>query len=243
MVTPEGVRVEMVLAGLGSRFGAALVDGAIQIGLLIALSLLDALLSNQFGSTTGNAFGAVLLIVIFLVLFGYHVAFETLRGGRSPGKSVSGLQVVRAGGGSVTLWPSMVRNILRLVDFLPSAYLIGILAILASGRNQRVGDLAAGTVVIKSRRPRKGRPAWNRNVPGPRPAGGAWEASAVTPEEVAAVRTFLLRRRELDAEARARLGWELAERLRPKVTGADPEMHPEVFLEALVADKLSRSAT
>ena len=245
VVTPEGLALELVLAGPGSRFGAALIDALIQAVVLAALVILVA--ATRGGS--GTVLAAVFLILGLLVLLGYHIAFETLRAGRTPGKKAFGLRVVRAGGGPVTFAPSALRNVLRLVDFLPFAYLSGLLVLLVTPRNQWLGDLAGGTLVVREARAllpavAPGGVAGDPDRGAPVGAGGlapAWDVSSVTPAELAAVRAFLSRRPTLDPGARARLAWELASRLGPKVSGPDPGLHPETFLEQLVAVKLALS--
>lgn len=194
------------------------------------------------GDSAGDlALAAVALVVAFafLVNFGYDVAFETLASGRTPGKRWTGLRVVRADGGPVTFSTSAVRNLMRLVDGL-FAYAVGVVAILVSARNQRLGDLAAGTVVVRERRA----PAeeWARHEHHvPVEDLRTWDVSAVTTEEVATVRRFLDRRAELTAEARGRLAHEFALRLRPKVAGAPDDLPPETFLEHLAAAKAART--
>jgi hypothetical protein len=149
--------------------------------------------------------------------------------------------VVEADGSPVGFLTSAVRNVMRLVDVLPTAYLVGIVSILVSSRNQRLGDLAAGTLVVRdrlgSRRPR-------RTGPAPVPAHadtGAWDVSGVTVEELVAVRRFLERRHELTPEARNSLGSELASALRPKVAGVPETVEGESFLERLAAAKQARA--
>ncbi|MFP5377582.1 MAG: RDD family protein [Acidimicrobiia bacterium] len=244
IATPEGVDLQLTLAGLGSRAVARIVDQAIQTGVIVALGLLAAVAAGGPGGGADVA-GAAFLLLVFVVQFGYDVLFETLASGRTPGKRWSGLRVVRADGGPVAFVPSAVRNLLRLVDFLPGVYAVGMVAVLASGRNQRLGDMAAGTLVVRER---GGRRPVDRAA-APAAAGGgdagsgtaAWDVSAVTAEEVATVRRFLERRAGLTGEARARLAAELAQRLRPKVVGPPPRQAPEDFLEALAATKAARS--
>ena len=236
--TPEGVELELVLAGVGSRLVATLADLVLKGIILLALWIVGDALG-------GEGFVVALLVVAsFLVWFGYDVAFETLASGRTPGKRAAGLRVVRLGGGPVGFLGSAVRNLLRLVDSLPGIYAVGAVCVLFSRRNQRLGDLAAGTLVVRERR---------APLPGSLPGGdfgvadfaaadryAAWDVSGVTPYELVTVRRFLERRWQLDPGARGRLGWELAERLRPKVAGAPPGLHPEQFLEALAEAKASR---
>jgi uncharacterized RDD family membrane protein YckC len=236
--TPEGVEVELVLAGLGSRLVAALVDGLIQGSVLIALWVVGVFAA---GPSDGGGFVVAILVVLsFLVMFGYHVVFETLASGRSPGKRAAGLRVVRYGGEPPGFLASAVRNIVRLVDFLPGSYLIGVVSILVSSRNQRLGDLAAGTLVVRERRVGLATPA--------APADWAladryatWDVSAITPFELVTVRRFLERRRDLSPDARARLARDLADRLRPKVAGAPETSSPEEFLEGLAVAKAARA--
>ena len=236
--TPEGVELELVLAGVGSRLVGALVDFLIKAVVLFALWLV----SGAVASDDGGFLVALLIITSFLVLWGYDVAFETLASGRTPGKRAAGLRVVRLGGEPVGFLASAVRNLLRLIDMQPGfIYAVGAVTILFSRRNQRLGDLAAGTLVVRERRaplPGAARPPVPDFATADRYA--AWDVSGVTAYELVTVRRFLERRWQLDPGARGRLGWELAERLRPKVAGAPPNLHPEQFLEAVAEAKAAR---
>lgn len=241
IAVPEGLDLDLDLAGLGSRFVATLVDQLLRWAVLVPLGIVVGLLAAASGGrqwAPGVAAG-VLLVVVFVVQFGYDVVFETLASGRTPGKRWTGLRVVRLDGAPVGFTTSAVRNLLRLVDFLPFSYAVGIVAILASARNQRLGDLAAGTLVVRER---KARPPDVLVAP---EAGAAadvalWDVSAVSADEVATVRRFLDRRSSLTPEARARLAWELATRLRHKVAGPPEDIHPETFLVELAAAKAAR---
>ena len=228
LTTPEGVTVDLVLAGLGSRCAAALIDGAVRVVVIIAV----AIVAGLAGGPRGGWAAAAGVIGAFLVLFGYDVLFEVTAGGRTPGKRWCGIRVVDRSGGPVRLVASVVRNLLRLVDFLPSAYLIGTVTLLISPRNQRLGDLAAGTYVIRERRA-AAPAAW---VPPPvEQIVRTFDVAQVTAEEVATARRFLERRAELLPAARTRLARDLAGRLRTKVAGFESVTDDEQFLEQLVA--------
>jgi len=240
--TPEGVDVDLTLAGIGSRFIASLIDTSIKI---IALGGFFIFLFGGASLLDGDAFtslgAAVYLVVAFLIMFGYDVFFETLSSGRTPGKRWTGLRVVRTGGRPVGFVASAIRNVVRIVDFLPSLYLIGMITAIATRMNQRLGDLAAGTVVVRERPIPVGArdPAPTERVALP-PDIGSWDVAAITAEDLATIRRFLERRTELAPHARAHLAQELAARLRHKVAGA-PAMAPETFLEQVSAAKAKRA--
>ena len=237
IATPEGVDVELTLAGIGSRFIAALLDLLIQGSVLLAAAFALGVLGNN----DAGGFGvAAYSIVFFLVFFGYDVLFEVRSRGRTLGKRWTGLRVVRTGGRPITFVPSCVRNVMRLVDILPAFYAIGMLSIFVTARNQRLGDLAAGTLIVRERpgglreRPAPFEPAVAR-------AGDGWDVSAVSAQDVGTVRQFLARRGSLEDGARAQLAGELERRLRPLVAGAPERLAAEEFLERLAAAKADRA--
>ncbi len=240
VATPEGVTLEVTLAGVGSRFAAGFVDQLLKVAVFAALAVLGAVIESASGTPSG-VLAAAIVVVVFLVQFGYDVLFETLASGRTPGKRWTGLRVVGTGGGPVGFVASALRNILRIVDALPGFYLVGILAVLFTRNNQRLGDLAAGTVVVRERRQVTALPS-SPSAPSDVVAAdtGLWDVSAVTADEIATVRRFLDRRATLTPEARDRLAMEMATRLGPKVVGPPRHWDPEAFLEYLVTAKAAR---
>ena len=235
IATPEGVEIELTLAGLGSRFIAGLIDFAIRLLPLIALLVL-------VDPRTGAIGAAIFAIADFGLQFFYYVLFEVLGGGRTPGKRATGLRVVRSGGRPVTFVRSMLRNIMRIIDAI-GFYFVGMVTIFITNNNQRLGDLAADTLVVRDRhgdRRRGAAPpvAGTTYDPG---AALTWDVSAVSAADVATVRSFLERRSSIGSGARVDLARQLAERLRPLVGGAHEPSH-ERFLEMLVAAKARREA-
>ncbi len=232
--TPEGVPLELTLAGVGSRFASALLDYILQFIILVALALV---LSYGVGFSPGSSSvsAAFWVVGFFAVFWGYDVAFEVLNSGRTPGKAANGLRVVRESGAPVTFAPSAVRNVIRLIDLIPGTYLVGIASILITKRNQRVGDLAAGTLVIREARKLPPEVLVSRSVQAP-----TWDTSAVGQQDLDTVAAFLARRHELAAGARIQIAAELAGRLRPKVGGAIAGDGDEMFLERLLAAKRGR---
>jgi uncharacterized RDD family membrane protein YckC len=234
IATPEGVSLDLTLAGLGSRAIAGCID-------LVLKAALVGLLMIVLLALIGTTAALVIVPAIGMTMLVYDVLFEVLAAGRTPGKRVSGLRVVRCSGRPVDLTASAIRNAVRLIDGLPLSYLPTIVSILLTRRNQRPGDLAADTVVIRDReidRARHG-PAAAAAVPATAPAGMTWDVSAVPAEDLATVRAFLERRAGLAPEARRRLAAQLDRALRPRVGGAD-EPDPERFLEILYDAKRAR---
>lgn len=234
IATPEGVDLDLPLAGLGSRFVATLIDVLVYGIPIIALVLVG------FGS--GNGFVlAITVVAVFATILGFDIAFETLNRGRTPGKALLRIRVVRAGGGPVRFLDSAVRNLLRLIDWLPSLYTIGLIAILVSERNQRLGDLAVGTLVVRDHPPA---PVWSTpgTGVGVHPHAADWDVSAIGDDEVRALRRFLERRDELAPDARGHLATELARRVVPRVAGPSGTEPPEFVLEQIVAVKAARRA-
>ena len=224
----------MDLAGLGSRMIATLIDSAIQGAVLVALGLAILGLELDQASTAAFVLGAV-----FLIVFGYFFAFEGMWAGRTPGKRAQRIRVVRTDGQPVGWAPVAVRNLLRLVDVLPTSYAVGALAILLTKRSQRLGDLAAGTVVVR-----------DRIAPTPRAlmlpvaasiAGSTLDATALTDAEYTVIRSFLERRNGLLPAARHQLSAQLATIARSKVGGGNTFAGgDEALLEAVAASYRAR---
>lgn len=138
--TPEGVALRLTPAGPVLRFYAWFIDSAIRLavmtGLIITLSFLENL---------GNG---LLLILFFFIEWFYPVYFELFHNGKTPGKSMMGLFVAQENASPITPASSLIRNLLRFVDFLPFAYGFGLVCVLSNQRFQRIGDIVAGTVVL-----------------------------------------------------------------------------------------------
>ena len=151
--TPEQIALEFPLAGAGSRFLALAIDTFVQLGdrpgpraRRRSSSLWFRSLGYQ--STATWAF-ALLILLGFLLYYGYFAAFEALWGGQTPGKRAVGLRVISVTGQPITAFDALLRNLLRIVDQMPGIYAVGVLSIFFTARNQRLGDLVAGTVVVQ----------------------------------------------------------------------------------------------
>lgn len=155
--TPEQIVFSYTVAGIGSRGAAAAIDYALSALLVLAVAL-GALSSLGRAGIHPTLSGgspwvlAILIIVLFGVFWGYYVLFEALWDGQTPGKRRLGLRVVRDGGYSITFAASAVRNLVRLVDMQPGfSYGVGMLSAIVSSTGKRLGDYAAGTLVVRER--------------------------------------------------------------------------------------------
>jgi uncharacterized RDD family membrane protein YckC len=242
IATPEGLELRLQLAGLGSRFIAGAVDLTIMLVLLGVL----ALIAGPVTGLSSGVSGVVYVIGAFVILLFYPILFEVLGRGQTPGKRMSHLRVLRDSGAPVDLPASAIRNLMRLIDGPLLLYMPSIASIAVTTRNQRPGDMAAGTIVTRehpaAKPARKGAAALS-----PRPvatdlesSADRWDTSSVTPQEVAAVRRFLERRDSLERGARRELAVRLADGLRPKVSSAPSDLAPEQFLEELERIKRTR---
>lgn len=235
-ITPEAVELDLDVAGLGSRFVALAVDSLI-LGVVTGLVALVAIVGA--GVLEGGLTGIILLsAAVLFVTVGYFALFEGLWEGRTPGKRAASIRVIQDDGRPVNGTAVLVRNLLRLVDMLPVFYAIGSVAILLSKRDQRLGDMAAGTIVVHDR---------DRTAPAPTPSVQApdWavhlDTSEVTERDQALIRSFLRRRRDLDTAARDRLAYEIARTVRQRVHGVPEGASNEQVIEATAAAVRNRS--
>jgi len=158
--TPENVAFDYAVAGIGSRFLAAIVDSLIILVLQVLVNVILLLLTGllRAGSTNSETglvgwLFALLGLVSFALLWGYYVFFEMLWNGQSPGKRWAKLRVIRTDGTPITPSESIIRNLVRIVDFLPVYYGIGVVTMFVNDRARRLGDLAAGTIVVRDHGP------------------------------------------------------------------------------------------
>lgn len=236
--TSENVELGWDVAGIGSRLLALVVD-LLLVGLIDAclLILVTAVLVGS------DSVGAILLLsfISFVVLVGYFVVAETASGGRTPGKRALGLRVIRVDGGAAGFGEALVRGLVRVVD-LP----LGIFPMFFTRSTRRFGDFAAGTFVVREKRPRSAPPPPPPMVLRTPDAGPAIDnAHQLGARELAALRAFLSRP-GLTPEQRARLAATLASRLydRLDLPASAPERSwpPELFIERLYLQLAAQAA-
>jgi uncharacterized RDD family membrane protein YckC len=152
--TPELVAIHMPLAGIGSRFIALLVDYLIWvIGLVFVIWIFAFFLPglNAFNHLSAQWATALYLFLLFLFNWGYFTLFEAFWNGRTPGKRIARIRVIQRSGRAIGLFESMARNFVRYIDQIPFFYAVGAIAIFVTRDHQRLGDLAAGTLVVRDR--------------------------------------------------------------------------------------------
>jgi uncharacterized RDD family membrane protein YckC len=221
--TPEQIDVAYDVAGIGSRFLAAIVDTLIILVIEGVLLFVLSLVASQLVIADSIA-TAIAVVLSFVVLWGYYLVAEMLSNGQSPGKRLVGVRVVREGGRPVTFTASAIRNIIRLVDFLPLFYSIGVVVMFVDRRARRLGDLAAGTLVVRERAPVT-LESLSQSGYVELPAGEVPEMGHIdrlTDDDYVLLQEFLRRRAELSNEARGRIGAQLAEGLRVRLDAAPP---------------------
>ncbi|MEO9171362.1 MAG: RDD family protein [Candidatus Baltobacteraceae bacterium] len=236
--TPESVAFSYELAGIGSRFLAVAIDFVAQIGILALVFWGLYLISRgappaphlpageRFWSNVGVA---IVIAIVFFVFFGYFIAFEALWNGQTPGKRAMGLRVVRDGGYPIDFTSSLVRNLVRVGEAALGTYAIaGIVAVL-SPENKRIGDIAAGTIVVRDARMSGGRSTLDALSAQPQYASTAY----LSGEERALVKRFLERRFALEGARRRALAAQIAGRVRSRLPAEMANLDDESLLERL----------
>ena len=235
--TPDHVVLRYDLAGGGNRGFAALVDfvlvSLIFVGALYGFSLL----TDRF-SAAGPFFG-VLVLLTFTLAWSYFVLLEWLWQGQTLGKRLYGLRVIRDDGAPAGFVAVLVRNLIRIVDFLPAFYGVGLLAIIVTSRSQRLGDIAAGTYVVRAPRPQLD--YFSLRTMSPLGTGATAETRALPGEMQRLIREFVAREGRLAAKDRARVAKQIADRVRPYALHLDAGTDDVEFLRA-VARSLRASA-
>lgn len=235
--TPEGLAIELNLAGLGSRIAAAIVDTTILAFVLILAAFGVFGLADWFSSPL-LAIGIGWLVVLLLTI-GYFVAFEVFNEGKTPGKAMFSIQVLGLDGEPVGFGPSIVRNLLRLVDLFPAFPILGAISILVSDRNQRLGDLAARTIVVRIAHQRD----VDRSTPQLDDRAANWDVSGVAEAELEMANRYLARRNDLTETKRHEHAHAIALRLRSRVPGLPQDVTDDWLVEQVVAAKSMRRTT
>ncbi|MFE8597640.1 RDD family protein [Archangium violaceum] len=213
VATPERVSLSLPVAGIGYRCLAYLVDLFILfVFWVVAYFTFTLLVSDVVGFFQGlSGLAQTLLVVgVFATQWVYWTAAEVLMGGQTPGKRLVGIRVVRVDGSPVGVLESAVRNLVRVVDSLPLVYAVGVLSVLLTRQHRRLGDLLAGTLLVREERIDLDK--YTAPTVGAVALPTATHSERLTAEDVELILSFLTRAPELEPQARARLGTKLVER-------------------------------
>ena len=249
--TPELVSIEMPLAGIGSRFIALLVDyliwgAGLVVLIVLGIALLPAL--HTFNRISAQWAEAIVIFIVFVVNWGYFTLFEAFWNGRTPGKRVAKIRVIQRSGRSIGLVESMARNLVRYVDQLPFFYAVGVIAMFVTRQHQRLGDLAAGTLVVRDSEPDS--PLWAdtgsrtftaqifQQVPIPEPHTAvilpAMSIAKLSSMDLEVLEGFFARRLDMSLATRHALAERIASAIRAKSGLEMPAgASVETFLEAV----------
>lgn len=272
--TPELVSIEMPLAGIGSRFIAIFIDYLIWAVGIIVLIITGTVLFSELAIVdriSANWVAGILFIGIFLLHWGYFTLFEALGNGRTPGKRLAKIRVIHRSGRAVNFLESLARNLVRAVDYLPALYAIGLISIFITRQNQRLGDLVAGTLVVRDREVET--PHWGElgsrtitaaafEAPAVKPSSGpsraadllrtpphlrvtlpASNVARLSAADLSVLEGFFARRLDMELSTRAMLADRIAAALKAKSGLVQPEgVTVETFLEA-VAHQLRELGT
>ena len=234
--TPEQIPLEFPLAGIGSRFLALALDTLIQTaaGLALGAVALTIGIRGPKTPTRGAWTLAILVILWFLLQFGYFALFEALWNGQTPGKRLTHLRVIQESGRSITVYDAVARNLLRIVDSMPVLYGVAIISALFSARSKRLGDYVAGTVVVREKTAvLEPGVQWDLTASS---GNLRYDVSRLAPEEFQLIEAFLLRRNQLPGEVRSETGRKIIQRLSARIEfSLDDAGNPEALLEALAS--------
>lgn len=230
----------MPLAGIGSRAMAAILDLLVQFLILYVVVMVLALVLRPIGAGVGGAVvAAAIVVAVFAVLFGYNFVTELWFRGRSPGKRAFRISVEREDGLPIDVSACARRNLLRIVDFLPLFYCVGLISIVLTGRRKRLGDIVAGTVVVQDEEPA---PGTGFLILTPRHGADwiTWDVSGISEDDLLLIRRYLHRRPTLTPPARHALRERLAARARARTLGV-PAQDPDLMLEGIVLAKAEQA--
>jgi uncharacterized RDD family membrane protein YckC len=250
--TPELVAIDMPVAGIGSRFVALFIDYLIWAVAIIAFILFVAFVDpslSHFSKLGEKWETAISIFVPFVLYWGYFTLFEAFWNGRTPGKKLAKIRVIQRSGRGIGLFESMTRNFLRIVDQFPFCYAVGAVCIFLTKQHQRLGDLAAGTLVVHEREHLttvSSRDASRTFTSGlfesapasePRPRGFEVATSGVQllgSADLEVLEGFFARRLDFSLETREQLAQRIASAIRAKSgLEAPPGVSTDIFLEEI----------
>ena len=213
--TPEQVELDFRVAGIGSRALAVLLDHILQ-GIIITALVVAASFGLPALHLSSAWIAAVFVVIVFCAYWGYFTFFEMYWKGQTPGKKLLKIRVVKNSGRSITFYESLGRNLLRLVDSLPTFYAVGVITMFIDRLNRRLGDLVAGTIVVHERVQQETDGTFD-NFSVVEPSDASYDVSRLSSEDLVMIERFLARRLDIDYSARLVIREKLATLVRSKL--------------------------
>lgn len=236
--TPESIAFSYELAGLGSRFLALAIDLLLQVLILAGILWASYLLESSAPKSphaspdklAQSLIVAIIAAILFAVFFGYFIAFEAFWNGQTPGKKLLGIRVVRDGGYPLDLAGSFIRNLIRIGEITLGFYAISAVVALLSPENKRLGDMAAGTIVVRDARVQSLTAILEQAQ-----EDTSQRSAMLSNEEHALISRFMVRRRDMAPHYRRALALQIADRIRKRVSSDLQHLDDEQLLEKINA--------
>ena len=243
-ITPDAVALDVDVATIGSRGIAYLLDLGVVLSALLVIQLAQLLL-GWGGFVAGWLPIAILLVAAFALQFGYPIGFEVLWRGRTLGKAAMGLRVVTVEGAPVGFRHAAIRAVAGVFELLSTLGILAIISSFSSERGQRLGDLTAGTVVIRERRARQPVRAMHYPIPpGWEHQARLLDVAALGPQHRAVIRDTLRRADTLEPTVRQQLMAEVADAIVERVSPEPPEgADAELYLRCVAARLAERGSS
>lgn len=239
--TPEQTALDFAVAGIGSRFIAISIDTMIQIaiGLVVGIAGGFGIAGLSKYWPRSSVWGSAFLVLFFFVLyFGYFAIFEIIWNGQSPGKRWTKIRVIKDSGRPLTPAESIGRNLMRIVDWMPALYAVGVLSAIITKQNKRLGDLLVGSLVVRESSLADVRPAWQPTSDQALSTLAPLGVANLSAQDFALIDSFLNRRFDLDPSVRSRMADDILRRLKPQLTlSAENALSTEKLLEALAHER------
>jgi len=240
--TPEQVHLEFMVAGIGSRFMAIFLDTLIQIVIYLVILLGSIAIAAGTSSWYKGSLWvfSLIIFIVFCVYWGYFAVFEILWKGQTPGKRWAGIRVIKDTGRPINAFEAIVRNLIRVFDYFPGFYGVGVVTMLLNAKHRRLGDFVAGTLVVHESSDRESQMFFNYSSS---PEFPLPQAAHMTLQEAELIETFLARRLDLTPQVRIYNARQIAGMIAVRL-GVPPESRPvqdEAFLELLVREFRNRA--
>ena len=243
--TPVQTALDFHVAGIGSRFIALALDTLVQITVGVIVGIGGAFTIAELSKywPASEMWGSALMILFFFFLyFGYFAFFEILWNGQTPGKRWAKIRVIKDSGRPLTFAESIGRNLMRIVDIMPTMYAVGIVSAILTKENKRLGDLLVGSLVVRESSLAEIRPGFGNQEVASFSNQAPLASALLSARHFALIDSFLNRRLDLEPTVRFRFAGDILRRLKPQLTlPTENNLSSEKVLEALAYERRATS--